>query len=74
MFPPLTLRIRRKRPTAIRTLAPGDSQPAQVFHHRLRKLRLASLRIKILVAEDQRTLTLPRPFGRDPERPRMTDM
>ncbi len=72
--PTLTLRIRPKRPATIRPLVPLNSQPAQIFHHRARKLRTRTLRVQILIPQHQNSLISARPLRRDPKRPRMTHM
>ena len=72
--PALTLRVRSVRAATIRSLAPTNPEPAQVFHHGASKFRPRALRIQILIPQNQSSLTLDRPLRRDPEGPRMTDV
>ena len=74
MLPPLALRIRAKRPSAIRPLAPLNPQPAQIFDHRGSEFRPAPLRIQILIAQNQLPALFRRPLRRNPKRPRMPQM
>ena len=71
---PLALRIRAVRPSAVGTLNPADPQPAQILDHGLDKLRTASLRIQILIAQNQSPSARGRPLRRNPERARMAEM
>ena len=51
---PGALRIGRERPANVRSFLPANAEPAQVFHHRPRKLQLGALRVKVFVAKYQR--------------------
>jgi len=71
MRAPLALHIRPELPCAIRPLRPADAQPAQVLDHRPRELLPRALRVKILIAQNQRAATLLRPLPCDPKRARV---
>ncbi len=74
VLPPLALGVRRVRPAAIRAFIPSNSQPTEVFDHRVNKLCPAALRIKVVVAENQGSFLLNCPLGRDPEATRVAEM
>lgn len=58
MISPLTLRIWAKRTATIRPFLPTNTEPMQVFDHRVQKLCPGPLGIKILVPQNQRSLVL----------------
>jgi len=74
MVAALALRIGCKRASAIRSLAPVDSEPLQVLQHGLHKLRPATLRIQILITKNQSAMVLGCSLGSRPECARMADM
>ena len=57
---PFALIIWRKRPADVRAFAPREAEPLQIFKHPCHKLRLATVAIQIVVAQDQRAAVLPR--------------
>jgi hypothetical protein len=74
MRPALALRVWAMSATTIRPLAPMNSKPTQVFDHGASKFRTRTLRIQILIPQDQNSLILNRPLRRDPESARMTNV
>lgn len=54
----LALRVRCKRPSTIRSLGPGDSEPVQVLQHCADKFWATALRIEILIAKNQNATML----------------
>jgi hypothetical protein len=70
----LTLRIGSVRPSAIRPLLPGNSQPVQVLDHRIDEFGTAALRIQILISQNQGPAPLRRSLRGNPKRPRMPDV
>ena len=72
--PPLTLRVRSKPSTAIRSFLPGDSQPAHIRNHRVDELSPAAQRIQILISQNKCSPAFRRTLRRNPERPRMPDV
>lgn len=71
---PLALGVGTKWTAAVRPLTPLDSQPSQVLIHGLHELRLAALRIEILVAENQLAALLSSALCGDPKCSRMPEM
>jgi hypothetical protein len=71
---PLALRVGSARPSAIRTFLPGNSQPVQVFDHRIDELATTALWIQIFISQNQGPAPLSRTPRRNPERPRVSDM
>jgi hypothetical protein len=71
VLPPLALRVGRKRPAAIRPLGPLNSQPAQIFNHRLNEFSATPLWIQIFISENQLSAMLDSTLRRNPERARV---
>jgi hypothetical protein len=68
MFAARALRIRAECPTNIRPLVPMDAEPVEIVDHRIGKFRLRTLRIEILIAQDQNSTSVVRPRAGGPER------
>ncbi len=53
VLPPLTLRVRRKRTSAVGSFFPMDAEPTKIFEHSVDEFLLAALRIKVFIAKNQ---------------------
>src|SRR5579863_203866 len=71
---PFALRIWSKRPAAIRSFGPLNSEPPQVLEHRFDEFEAATLRVQIFVAEDELAAALSSTLRRYPKSARMAKM
>ena len=73
-LPPLTLRVRAVRSSAIESLIPIQAQPLQILEHRADKRRPTALRIQIFIAQHECALRLARTPVRDRKRTCVSDV
>src|SRR5581483_3331700 len=71
---PVALRVRVIRSAAIRTLAPVNAEPLEIFKHGGDKLRSAALRIEVFVAENQHAIMGFCALSSDPKGAGMTNV
>ena len=72
--PTLTLRVGPVSAPAIRTFAPLNSKPPQIFEHVMDEFRTTALEIQIFIAQDQLPAVLSSALSRNPEGASVTEM
>ena len=63
-----------RRPLAVRSLLPVDSQPLQVFDHGLGKLTATPMRIEVFVTENENSIVFASPPRSNEKRSCVTEM